>query len=64
MPMEIIFAYPPSQYALPYCKFVFCSCANCPRIDIPGQESDRRHYNKSPAISFHGVQCMEDNHWM
>ena len=53
MVISTMCAYPPSQDALPHWKCVLCCCYNCPRIDIPYQESYRHHPNAHSSISFH-----------
>ena len=44
-----------SQYdhALPHWKCVLRCFAQCPRINIPDQETDDKHPNPSPSIRFH-----------
>ena len=39
MAMTTIFAYPPSQHALPHWKYVLPCCYNFTRICLPDQES-------------------------
>ena len=34
-----------SNYALPHWKFIFCCCAQCPCMGLPGTESDRQKSN-------------------
>ena len=48
MAMATMCSYPPSKHALPHCKCVLRCCYNCPRIDLPVQESDTRFSNASP----------------
>ena len=38
---------------LSHWKGVLRCCSDCPRIDLPDQESDRHYYNAYPSISFH-----------
>ena len=40
MDMSKMYAYPPSQNALPHWKCVLCCCEGLPHIDITGKESD------------------------
>ena len=42
-----------SDNALPQCKFVLRCCPKCLSINIPDQETDDKHPNPSPSISFH-----------
>ena len=53
MDMDTMCAYLPYQHALPHWKFVLRFCSNCPRIDLPYQESDKHYFNPSPSIRFH-----------
>ena len=46
-------AYSQSYHALPHWKYVLRCCAKCPSISIPDQETDDKHPNPSPSISFH-----------
>ena len=67
MSMSTMCTYPPSHHALTRCKFVFSSCSNFPHVDIPEQESDSNHFNKSTSINFYIYhlipQCtMHDRH--
>ena len=72
MVMTKMYAYPPSQHALPRWKCVLHCCANFPYIDIPDQESDRHHSKTSTSIRFniylliahctvHGRQPIDEN---
>ena len=36
-------AYPQSDHALTHCKFVMRCCADCPHINIPDQETNKKH---------------------
>ena len=56
--MATTYAYPPSQHSFPHCKCVLRCCANLPRIDLPGQESDRHNSNTNPSICFHIYQLI------
>ena len=42
-----------SDHALPHWIFVLRSCAQCPIINIPDQETDDKHLNPCPSIHFH-----------
>ena len=46
-------AYSQSDNALPHWKCLFRCCAQCPIINITGQETDDKHPNPSPSIRFH-----------
>ena len=45
--------YPQPDHALSHCKFVLQYCANFPCINIPDQESDKKHKKTTPSIRFH-----------
>ena len=42
MEKATICIYPQSDHALPHYKFLLQYCANCPCINIPDQESDKK----------------------
>ena len=42
-----------SYHSLPHWKFVLRCCSQCPSINIPVQETDVKHPNPNPSISFH-----------
>ena len=48
-----ICANPQSDHTLPKWKCVLRCCAQCPRINIPDQETYYKHPNLSPSIFFH-----------
>ena len=35
--------YPQYDHALPHCKFVLWCCADCPCINIPDQETNKKY---------------------
>ena len=39
----IICSYPHPDHALPHWKFVLRCCAECPHINIPDQETNKKH---------------------
>ena len=45
--------YPQSDYALPHWKFVLRYCANCPCINLPDQETTKKHEETTPSMRFH-----------
>ena len=45
--------YPQSDHALPHCKFVYWCCSDCPCINIPDQETTKKHEETTPSIRFH-----------
>ena len=45
--------YPQSEHALPHWKFVLRCCDDCPCINIPDQETTKKHEGKTPSIRFH-----------
>ena len=52
MAKETICANSQSDNALPHWKCVLRFCAQYPRTNIPGQETDDKHPNPSPSIHF------------
>ena len=46
-------AYPQSEHALPHWKRVLRCCAECPCINIPDQETTKKHEETTPSIRFH-----------
>ena len=45
--------YPRSEYALPHWKCVLRCCADCTFINIPDQETTKKHDETTPSIRFH-----------
>ena len=45
--------YPQSDHALPHWKYILRCCADCPYINIPDQETNKKHEEKIPSIRFH-----------
>ena len=45
--------YPQSEHALPHWKCVLRCCAYCPCINIPDQETTKKHDKTIPSIRFH-----------
>ena len=45
--------YPQSDHALPNWKCVLWCCANCPYINLPDQETNKKHKETAPSIRFH-----------
>ena len=45
--------YPHSEHALPHWKFVLRCCADFPCINIPYQETTKKHEETTPSIRFH-----------
>ena len=45
--------YPQYDHALTYWKCVLRCCANCPSINIPYQETPKKHKETTPSIIFH-----------
>ena len=48
-----MFTYCYSEYALPRYKCVLRCCAECPFINIPDQETTKKHDETTPTIRFH-----------
>ena len=46
-------AYPQSENSLPHWKCVLRCCADCPCINIPDQETTKKHDETTPTIRFH-----------
>ena len=42
-----------SDHALPHWKCVLRCCANCPCINLPDQETTKKHEETTPSIRFH-----------
>ena len=59
MNMATMCDYPTPQHELPHWNCVLRFCDNCPRIDIPSQELDKRPSNKRTTITFHVYQLIE-----
>ena len=45
--------YPWYDHAIPHWKCVLCCCADCLRINLPDQETDKQYSETSPSIRFH-----------
>ena len=45
--------YPQSEHALPHWKCVLRCCADCQFINIPNQETTKKHEETTPPIRFH-----------
>ena len=45
--------YPQSEHTLPRCKCVLRCCADYPCINIPYQETTKKHDQTTPSIRFH-----------
>ena len=45
--------YPQSDHALSHWKCVLRCCAECPYINLPDQEIDKKHKETTPSIRFH-----------
>ena len=43
-----ICAYPYYDHALPHWKFVLRCCANCPCINLPDQETNKKYEETTP----------------
>ena len=48
-----ICAYPHSDHALPYWKCVLRCSADCLCLNIPDQETTKKHEETTPSIRFH-----------
>ena len=44
--------YPQSDHALPHRKCVLWCCADCRCINIPDQETTKKHEKKHPLLGF------------
>ena len=47
-----ICTYPQSDHALPHWKCVLRYCAECPHINIPDQETNKKHEKQPPQSGF------------
>ena len=45
--------YPQSEHALTHCQCVLRCCSDCPFINIPYQETTKKHDKTTPSIRFH-----------
>ena len=46
-------AYTHSDNALPHWKFVLRFCSDCPCINLPEKETNKKHEETTPSIRFH-----------
>ena len=53
MENDTVCTYLQSDHAFPYWEFVLRCCAECPNINIPDQETNKKHELKTPSIRFH-----------
>ena len=44
--------YPQSDHALPHWKFVLRCCAECPHINLPDQETNKKHEEQHLQLGF------------
>ena len=42
-----------SDHAIPHWKCVLRGCYDCPRINLPDQETTKKHDKTTPSIMFH-----------
>ena len=52
MAKATICTYPQSDHALPHRKRVLQCCAECPYINIPDQETNKKHVDTTTSIRF------------
>ena len=45
--------YPQSDHAIPHWKCVLRFCAECPHINLPDKETNKKHEEITPSIRFH-----------
>ena len=45
--------YPQSDHARPHWKCLLRCCSDCPCINIPDQETNKKHEETTPSIRFH-----------
>ena len=45
--------YPNYDHALPHWKGVLRCCAECPHINLPYKETNKKHDETTPSIRFH-----------
>ena len=53
MENETICAYPHFDHALTHWKCVLRCCDYCPCINLPDQETNKKHEETTPSIRFH-----------
>ena len=53
MANAIMCTYPQSDHALPNWKFVLRCCVEFPYINLPDQETNKKHEETTPSIRFH-----------
>ena len=51
--MQKMCTCPQSDHALPHWKYVLRCCADCPFINLPHQETTKKHEETTPLIRFH-----------
>ena len=44
--------YPQSDHVLPHCKFVLQCCSEYPYINLPDQQTNKKHEKTPPSITF------------
>ena len=56
--------YPQYDHALPHWRIVLWCCDECPHINIPDQETNKKHEEITPSFRFHIyyiIGCCTDN---
>ena len=53
MANAVICTYPHSDHALPHCKFLLRCFVDCPYINLPDQETNKKYEETTPSIRFH-----------
>ena len=53
MAQDTMCTYPQSDHAFLQCKFVLRCCDDCPCINIPDQDTNKKHEETTPLIRFH-----------
>ena len=53
MENDTMCTYTQFDHSLPHCKCVLRCCSEFPYINIPDQETNKKHEEKTPSIRFH-----------
>ena len=51
--------YPQSEHALPHWKYVLRCCSDCHCLNIPDQESTKKHEKNYPQIGFTFITSLD-----
>ena len=51
--------YPQSDHALPHQKCVLRCCSECPCINLPDQETNKKHEKQHPQLGFTFITSLD-----